>query len=423
MVLLALLPPALVVEPLGGVGSPATILGVALFLAWACFALTPGLGVRTCVPVRVALSGFWVSTLASYGLLHRRSVPQVEANTADTFVIMLVAFTGVALTAAECLRSREEVILVVRAAVAGATFSAVVALLQFLGYDATVHLAKIPLLAANHDVSGLTSRGSFNRPAGTAIHPIEFGVATAVATAFALHLLIYDEGAPRWRRRLCMGLLALAIPVSISRSALVVALVVVVYFVVAAPARLRIQSALAMAGFGAVVFMAIPGLLGTLRNLVVAGPRDSSISTRIGDYAAVAEYIRPNPWYGRGPGTFLPNYRILDNQYLLTLVEMGVVGMVTLLVLFAMTTSLGVAARRLATNEADRNLSQMFRAAGMGLLVALATFDGLSFPTLTASAALWLGLAGAWWLTLRQPAPDPAATSPVAPAPHEERSR
>jgi len=401
VLLLFVLPAGLVVGPLGGVGSPARVLGLALFMCWACFLLTPGLGVRPCVPLRLALASMWAATLGSYTLLHRNPVVAIEATSSDSFIILLLAFSGVALTAAECLRTREEILAVIRVAVAGAAFSAAVALLQFLGFDLTVYLAKIPLLTIHSRISGLSSRGGFNRPAGTAIHPIEFGVVTAVALAFAVHLLLYDSEVRPWRRWLCFGVIAIAVPISLSRSALVVAAIVVGYFFAGVPAAVRARCGVFLAGFGAFIFMAVPGLLGTLRGLVLAGQSDDSISTRTSDYAVVARYVRPNPWFGRGPGTFLPSYRILDNQYLLTLIETGTVGLIALIILFSATGSLGRAARRHSVNTADQNLSQMFRAAGAGVLVSLATFDALSFPTLTTFSALWLGLAGAWWTTVR----------------------
>lgn len=416
--LLGLLPAGLVFGPLGGVGSPARVLGMLLFLLWACSAFTPGLGVRACVPVRIVLALFWVSTLLSYVLLHFHAVKGVEATSADSFLIQLAAFSGVALVAAECLRSKEEVLVVVRTAVFAAGFSAFVAILQFKpGIDISSWFSKVPFLSTNASYGDIQARGGFNRPPGTAIHPIEFSVITATALAFAIHLLLYDKARPAWKRQLTFGMIALAIPISISRSALLAAFVVLVYFMVGAPLALRARAFGVLAGFMLFIFMLIPGMIGTLSGLVTAGQSDSSIATRTSDYAAVARYVRPHPWFGRGGGTFLPSYRILDNQFLLTLIEMGIVGLVCLTVLYLAISCLGRAARRHARSDADRSLSQMCAAAGMASLVSLFTFDALSFPTFTAFSSLWLGVAGAWWLCLvaarkeqRQPVPTTSST-------------
>jgi polysaccharide biosynthesis protein PslJ len=422
--LLGVLPAGLVFGPLGGVGSPARVLGLGLFLLWACSAFTPGLGVRACVPVRIVLALTWVSTLVSYVLLHFDAVNGVEVTSADTYLIQLLAFSGVALTAAECLRSKDEVLVVVRTAVFAAGFSAFVAILQFRpGIDISSWFAKIPFLSANGTFGDIQARGGFNRPPGTAVHPIEFSVITATALAFAIHLFLYDGARPYWRRALTFGVIAVAVPISISRSALVAAAVVVVYFIVGAPPALRTRAFAFLGGFSVVIFVLIPGMIGTLKGLVTAGASDSSIATRTSDYAAVARYIRPHPWFGRGGGTFLPSYRILDNQYLLTLIELGLVGLVCLIVLYFSISCLGRAARRHARSEPDRSFSQMCAAAGMACLVALFTFDALSFPTFTAFSALWLGIAGAWWACLRRERADEAAAIPAPAQHHQQGSR
>ena len=49
-------------------------------------------------------------------------------------------------------------------------------------------------------------------------------------------------------------------------------------------------------------------------------------------YAIAGEFIGRAPIFGRGFSTFLPSYRILDNQYLGLLIETGIVGLVAFLV-------------------------------------------------------------------------------------------
>jgi O-antigen ligase len=45
--------------------------------------------------------------------------------------------------------------------------------------------------------------------------------------------------------------------------------------------------------------------------------------------------IRQAPWFGHGPGTFIADSEknnVLDNQYLLTLIEIGLIGLAVVLV-------------------------------------------------------------------------------------------
>lgn len=396
--LLTALPARLVIGPLGGVGAPSIVGGVLLLLLWLSAVASPRSGIRQCVPVRVVLALFWTPVLISYFRLNQDGVPDSELVGSDTFLVILLAFTGIVLVAAEGLQSREEVVGVIRAGVLGATFSAVLGLLQFVGFDLTLWMARIPILQENGAIGSDFARNSFNRPAGTALHPIEFGVVTSLTLAFALHLLLYDTKSSLLRRRAVFGVLSLGVPISISRSAMLVAIVVLVYFLLNASPALRLRAVAFLGAFVVFVFSTIPGLLGTLKALILAGQSDMSISTRTEDYAAVASFIRQDPWVGRGPGTFLPSYRILDNQFLLTLVEVGIIGFVALFVLFWTTSCLGRASlRHTRHQEADRNLSQMFAAAGTATIAAFLTFDALSFWTFTAYTGLWLGLAGSWW--------------------------
>lgn len=342
-----------------------------------------------------ALGSLWLVTLVSYALMHMREVPVSENSTADLYLLELAVFSGIALVAAEGLRTREDVLAVLRTLVSAVAVMSAIAILQFRpGFDLTVYIAKIPGLALNGAVSGVQQRGGFNRPSGTALHPIEFAATIGTVVAFAIHLLAYDVQRTLVRRWIPFALIGLAIPISLSRSGLLVAGCVIVMFFAGASRRL-LRPAIGV-GLGALtlVFMAIPGLLGTLRGFVFAGNDDSSISTRTSDYAAISKYLRANPFFGRGPGTFLPNYRILDNQYLLTSIEMGLVGVVVLTALFSLPYSLGRRARRASTVESDRNLSQMFAAAGLATLLAAATYDALSFPMYVMMIAVWTGLSG-----------------------------
>ena len=418
VLLLTVLPGRLVIGPLGGMGSPATLLGLGLFGLWATSVLSPNnRPARACLPVRAVLAVFWGSLLISYLGLHNRATAADVSGNADRFMLTMLAFTGVALTAAEGLRTREELWRVVRTAVAGVAVMATVAILQFrAGIDLAQTIARLPFLAVNGELESVSSRAGFNRPAGTAIHPIELGVVLGTTVGFAIHLVVYRPHRSKVRRFFPLVAIGLAIPIAISRSALLAASVVMIYFLVGAPRALRRRSLLVLAAASAFVFVTIPGLLGTLRNLVVAGGSDSSISTRTSDYAAVASEIREALWLGRGPGTFLPRFRILDNQYLLSLVETGLLGLVALIMLFATAWCLGGTARRFATTEADRNMSQAIAGAGGGLLLGAATFDAFSFPTFTALTALWIGVAGAWWCLVQQPeqpAPPDVEDEPV----------
>jgi hypothetical protein len=399
--LLCLIPDRLVIGPLGGIGSPAAVLAVMLFPFWLVCSLSPALRpARVCVPVRLVLAAWVCVNLISYAVMNLHVIPGDELGNSDRFLISTVGFCGVALVAAEGLRNKEEVLSALRTLVAAIGAVAFIGIVQFRpGIDLTTYLAKLPGLTARGDLAAYQDRAGFSRPASTTLHPIEFGVVLGCGLAFALHFLFYDTHRPRWRRVLPFGLIALGIPISISRSAILVAICVLGYFAAGATRhqrRLLLTGSLAFVIF---VFGAVPGMLGTIKDYVFAGQSDSSITHRTADYAYAAPFLRNAPWIGRGPATFIPEEfsHILDNQYLHSLIEIGIIGTLVLAAVYVTPVFLGRGARYRCTDEAERNLGQMFAGAGLGAAVAAATFDALSFPTFTALVSIMVGLSGAWW--------------------------
>jgi len=123
---------------------------------------------------------------------------------------------------------------------------------------------------------------------------------------------------------------------------------------------------------------------------------DTSTQARVMDYNDVFGFAAQRPWTGMGFGTFLPTlYRYTDNEYLLALVEMGIFGVIALLVMYVAMVHNGGAARRRFTDPASRELALSFVAAGFVILVCTATFDTLSFPLVSGLFFLLLGLSGA----------------------------
>ena len=104
------------------------------------------------------------------------------------------------------------------------------------------------------------------------------------------------------------------------------------------------------------------------------------------------------PLLGRGPGTLIPDlYLILDNQWLLTLVTGGIVGVAALVGLHLTCISLAVTAMRRSTKPEDRHLCAALVAAQVVSILVAATFDSLSFTTYSFTLALLSGVCGSVW--------------------------
>jgi hypothetical protein len=404
--LLVLIPDHLVVGGLGGIGSPALILGALLLPLWGVSVLMPGLGVsRTCTPVRIVVAALWATILVSFAVMNAHAVKDLDQLNSERFLITMAAFTGVAFTAAEGLRNRHDLVRVIRTAVAGSAVMAFIGILQFKpGFDLTKYLGNLPFLTARGDLTAATVRGGFARPSSTALHPIEFGVLMGTFLVFAIYLVLYDRKRSSLRRWLPLALIALAIPVSISRSALLVALAGLLFFFFGTSTSIR-RKALAVTGvFVCVIFVGVPGLLGTLKGYIFAGNSDSSISHRTGDFAYAAPFLRESPLIGRGAGSYTPiEFRVLDDQWLVSLIEIGVIGTVALAAVVVTPMFLGRGMRKRSVSVADRTLGNAFAGAACGAIFAFVTYDALAFPTYTAMFALVLGMSGAAWCLARQP--------------------
>lgn len=399
LILLAAIPGTLVFAPLGAVGTPATIVACGAFVVWAVAALTsPSLLVRSVTPLRVLLGCLWVVVLASFAVMHLHQVPAVEVRSADRYLISLLGWTGIALLTAEGIASKVEMYRLVRLLVWSTAVVAVVALVQFyLGADPTALIRSFGFLTANSEAPAIGARSGFRRPAGTATHPIELSFVLAMVMPVAIHLAVHDRHRPRWQRWLPVVVFGLALPISVSRSAILGAVTAFTVVFVGWSTSMKLRALAAAPLVLVVTFMTAPGLLGTLRNLILRASQDDSISGRTDDYRVVARLVGQSPLIGRGPGTFLGEYRILDNQYLLSAIEIGIIGLLVMTAYFAASILFGRGARHRSSDDVERDLGQALAAGGAVAVVSGLAFDALSFEMFAGLIPLVLGLSALCW--------------------------
>ena len=145
-----------------------------------------------------------------------------QARPRTACCMQLAVITGVALVAAECLTSLHDVRRVLRALAWGGAFCGVVAALQFwISLDITPYLRELPGFSLNFDNPAIVDRAALNRVAGTSITAIELGVVGGMLLPLAIYLAIYDTDRIRAERWAPVALIALAIPTSVSRSAVI----------------------------------------------------------------------------------------------------------------------------------------------------------------------------------------------------------
>jgi hypothetical protein len=141
--------------------------------------------------------------------------------------------------------------------------------------------------------------------------------------------------------------------------------------------------------------MMVPGMVGTLSGLFTGAGGDSSVQSRTGSYTIAWSFIERSPWIGRGFGTFLPQYRILDNEYLLLFIEVGVVGVLCFIGLMLSGILSSERYRSSAPGVQHAQLAQALKASIVVGSGSFAFFDGMSFPIGSGLLFLLVGIAGA----------------------------
>ncbi|HEY0701094.1 MAG TPA: O-antigen ligase family protein [Micromonospora sp.] len=401
-----LLPGRLIFPPLTTLGRPGVILGLALMVWWALTRLHPNLVTRGQQPMRWALMAYLVTIAMSYVAGESRGLTVLEANSADRTVLMALAGAGVLLAVADGVLTRDRIDTVLRALCWGATVMALFALSQFvLRVDLTNYLKLPPVLMFQKDLVGFDERGGGGlvRVAGTAGHYIEFSVLMVVGLVVAIH---YARFSSSRRNRQIYGALAViqagVIPISLSRTGVLALAAAILLFVLLWPLRTSFNVVVVGIFLAALIQVGKPGLLATLKALLVAGENDPSVQGRLEDYDFVTPFIKERPWFGRGVGTWLPElYQLLDNQWLVTLVSTGIVGVAGLVLFFGSGVVVAGRIRRFAGNDRDRDLAAVL-AVAIGVAATSAfTFDALYFSTYFITVHLLLGLVGAMWRVTR----------------------
>ncbi|WP_405218119.1 O-antigen ligase family protein [Agrococcus sp. Ld7] len=397
VVLLLFVPSRFVVGPLGSAGAPSMLFGLGSLVLWALLLVggmrRPASGAQ---PLRIALGLLLLCVGISYVLAMARPMSPDEISPADVAVLALASWSGTLLLTHDTLSSRSRLdTLLWRIAVCGALI-ALLGIVQVLTRELWVDQLTLPGLASSPGY-GLSTRSGFPRPSGTSTHPIEYGVILAMLLPIALHVGFHHThrgSIVRWLPAL--SILAI-IPLTSSRSAYLGALIAVAVCMIGWNRRQRLQ--VLMVGLAGLIAMMIvtPRLLSSISELFTGAADDPSITSRTDSFALAGEFIARWPLFGRGLGTFLPKYRILDNEYLLLLVTIGVVGTTAFLVLGATAVVLLARLHRTGRQDETGALAMALAAAVCAGFACLFMFDAFAFPMTTGTLFLILGLAGALW--------------------------
>ncbi|WP_227471350.1 O-antigen ligase [Paenarthrobacter sp. YJN-5] len=408
-------PSNLTISALGSVGKPSTLCGLLALAWWLLYQLqrtNPTRAGRQMV--RTAMAVFLGVALASYALAMLHGVPAPETSPADSGLIRLAGWAGIFLLVNDGIASQQTLTKVLRALVWVGSGTALLGLLQFATGSSLVDWISLPGFSAATELTGVQSRGGFIRAAGLASHPLEYGVVLVTTLPVAISLAVTDRARSWLLRWLPPAVISFAAVMSVSRSALASFAVAVAALIPAWPKKLRRGAMVLAVVLAAAMYVLTPGMLGTLRGLFTVGTADPSISSRTSAYTTAFGMLANNPVIGRGFGTFLPDYVIVDNQYLGILVELGFLGLFSFLALIACALIAAWRARRLAATPGPQQTAQAVLASIAAIAVTYAFFDALSFTMSANLLFVMLGIAGAQWRLARMPQSIPPTTNHTA---------
>jgi O-antigen ligase len=205
-----------------------------------------------------------------------------------------------------------------------------------------------------------------------------------------------------WPWWLCLMTVGIGAMVSLSRSAILGLVAAGLVLLPTWPGKRQLQAIGAVIGFTALMRLFVPGLIGTLFSLFNNLSGDPSIQHRTEDYARADDQIVVHPWLGKGFGTYLPDkYGPLDNQYLGTLVENGIIGLASLVLILIAGAYAAVQIRRVAKDPILRDLAQTLVASLAVIMMADATYDAFGFIMATGICFMLVGICGALWRSVK----------------------
>ncbi|UKA51854.1 O-antigen ligase family protein [Arthrobacter sp. FW305-123] len=425
-------PSNMVLKPLGAVGTLPLIIALLLLAVWLCsvlFGLTNPLDTRH--PGRMGLVLLWVGTCASYAAMYSGYTGGSESPAraaADRWLILLLASAGIILVTAEAVKTLNAAMALTRALLAGAAFCCFVAAVQFFFRVDPMQLLQMAMPGFTNNGGNTTFqiRGSLMRVSGSTFHSIEMAVICAMLLPLSIWRSLYDPKGRKWVHWTITALLVFAIASTVSRSGILGLLAGMAVFLPFLPRVARRWAFIAAPVIVAILFLGVPGLVGTLGASLSAGESDPSISTRTNNYPRVAAMVEEHPFFGVGPGNYMPSnaIHILDNQYLNAAVTIGLVGLVGLIAYLTFPGLSALLAARASRLPALRCLAGAVAAGGIVAAICSLTFDSMSFPVFALAYPFIVGLSGGTWNMVRRELElqkDPAATEVQTRPPHNTK--
>jgi O-antigen ligase len=403
VVMLMAIPSSLVVGSFGAAGAPAGLFAAVLLCWYLMVRQHPDISIsRARQPIRTAAVVFACAIVMTYVSANRTSMPVLQENGADRGLIVLSGWIGVLLLAADGIDREDRLRTLLRRIVLGASAMSVMGLMDsFTGLDFARYVS-IPGLTVQTQATDLLSRDGLVRAMATTAEPLELAAVLAMCLPLAVHQARFAPRELRFRRWVQVALIAGTMPMTGSRSAFFGIAVIALVLFPTWPKRDRRRAYLALLTAPLLAWLAVPSILRDFGELFGQLGNDQSSKSRSGAFSAAVPYIAHHPWLGQGFHTFLPQiYFFVDDQYLTSLIETGVVGLAALICLFITGWVTARGTRFITSDSQGRDLAQSLAASVAAAAVCFASFDALSFSIAAGLYFLLLGCVAAAWRIAR----------------------
>jgi polysaccharide biosynthesis protein PslJ len=318
------------------------------------------------------------------------------------------------------VRTFSQILAILKLLVVGSSVLAALAMIESrMGWSPFQHLDHVPLLEKSASFTGET-RGTI-RALGSAEHPIALGALFVIVAPLALYLAIRLG---RWWWWATVVILIAGTFATVSRTAILM-LVVATLVLLVLRFRETWRFAPLLLPMVVMVHFVVPGALGAVKysfappgGLVAEQSNDKIVagSGRVADIGPSLELFSEKPVLGYGYGTLQTsgpdtNARILDNQWLSSLLNVGLVGVLALVWLFTrFVREVGRRARFERTVDGWLLVALVASVAAFG--AGMLTYDAFTFTQVTFVFFVILALGSVLVL-----APDPVFAPSSHPAP------
>jgi polysaccharide biosynthesis protein PslJ len=383
-------------------------------------------------PIDAPLLCFYFVVLLSL-IVNPTRVKTVEADVVKKLMFFASFFILYYLIASVVRKQRDVDVLVGVLAAVGSIVAICAMIESRTGYNPFAHLHSILPFLTPQFFSQPLVRGARLRAYASSQHPIALGAVLVMLMPLAIYLACMTRKAIWWLVAVILTLGALS---TVSRTAVVMLGIVALVFLLLRTEQTKRLWPLLIPAL-AVVHVALPGTLGTLRSSLfpqgglIAQQRNASVgSGRIATLgpALDAEW-KPNPVLGEGFGTRVTrpdenvpvaNGPILDDQWLGILLETGVVGALTLAWLI-------ISFLRRAGSAGKHDMSRRgwllvsLTSSTAAYAVGMFTYDAFTFIQVTFMFFVLMGLGSAVLRMKTAEAPVPARARAYATAPALQR--